>query len=106
MHENAEIKKLLAEISLQSDQAAYKKLFLLLHGRLLQFANSILRSEEDAKEVVSDVFMRLWEKRSQYHSIESPLLYLYTCVKNQALAKIARQKRREGAHCKTIQHFT
>jgi len=103
MPENADIKKLLADISLQNDQTAYKQLFILLHSRLLQFASSILRSEEDAKEVVSDVFIRLWEKRSQYSAIDSPLLYLYTCVKNQSLQRIARQKRQQAISPETWQ---
>lgn len=93
MHENEEIKRLLTAVSLHTDQAAYKELFILLHNRLKQFAYSILKSNEEAEELVSDVFIRIWEKREQLTSIESPLLYFYTTVKNLAFNRLSKQKR-------------
>lgn len=62
MIENIEIKRLLSLIALNNDQVAYKELFILLHSRLKQFAYSILKSNEEAEELVSDVFIRIWEK--------------------------------------------
>lgn len=93
MHRNETIKRLLSEISLNADQAAYKELFILLHSRLKQFAYSILKSNEEAEELVSDVFIRIWEKRDQLTSIETPLLYFYTAVKNLALNRLSKQKK-------------
>lgn len=96
MQENDDIKRLLTAVSLNTDQAAYKELFILLHSRLKQFAYSILKSNEEAEELVSDVFIRIWEKRDQLTTIESPLLYFYTTVKNLALNRINKQKRQVG----------
>jgi RNA polymerase sigma-70 factor (family 1) len=93
MHRNETIKRLLSEISLNADQAAYKELFILLHGRLKQFAYSILKSNEEAEELVSDVFIRIWEKKEQLTTIETPLLYFYTAVKNLALNRLSKQKK-------------
>lgn len=93
MLENDHIKRLLAAISLHNDQAAYKELFLLLHRRLKQFAYSILKSGEEAEELVSDVFIRIWQKKDQLTTIESPLLYFYTAVKNLALNRLSKQKK-------------
>lgn len=97
MQENREIKRLLTAVSLNNDQAAYKELFVLLHNRLKQFAYSILKSNEEAEELVSDVFIRIWEKREQLPDIESPLLYFYTTVKNLALNRLSKQKRQASA---------
>lgn len=94
MPENAKIKRLLSDIAVHNDQTAYKELFLLLHGRLSSFATSILKSKYDAEEVVSDVFIRLWEKRSQLTQIESPLFYLFTSVKNQSINRLNSEKRK------------
>ena len=93
MAENEKIKRLLSLIALNNDQVAYKELFILLHGRLKQFAYSILKSSEEAEELVSDVFVRIWEKRDQLTAIESPLLYFYTTAKNLALNRLNKQKR-------------
>lgn len=94
MPENAKIKRLLSEIAVHNDQTAYKELFLLLHGRLSSFATSILKSKYDAEEVVSDVFIRLWEKRAQLTQIDSPLFYLFTSVKNQSINRLNSEKRK------------
>ncbi len=96
MPENEPIKRLLAAIAFANDQAAYKELFMLLHGRLKQFAYSILKSHEEAEELVSDLFIRVWEKRDQLTVIESPLLYFYTTAKNLAYNRINKQKRQQN----------
>ncbi len=96
MHEDEEIKRLLSAIAFANDQAAYKKLFILLHSRLKQFAYSILKSQEEAEELVSDLFIKLWEKRSQLTTIESPILYFYTTAKNLAFNRISKQKRQQN----------
>ncbi len=93
MPENENIKRLLTAISVNNDQAAYRELFILLHARLQQFAYSILKSGEEAEELVSDVFIRIWQKREQLENINSPLLYFYTTTKNLALNQLSKQKR-------------
>lgn len=80
-------------IALNNDQEAYKELFVILHYRLKQFAYSILKSREEAEELVSDVFIRIWEKRDQLTLIESPRLYFYITTKNLALTRLKKQKR-------------
>lgn len=93
MLENEVIKRLLTAIALNEDKAAYKELFLLLHNRLKQFAYSILKSNEEAEELVSDLFIRIWTKKEQLTTIESPLLYFYTSTRNLAFTRISRLKK-------------
>jgi len=99
MLENDYIKGLLSAIALDKDQAAYKELFLLLHGRLKQFAYAILKSGEEAEELVSDIFIRIWQKKDQLTTIESPLIYFYTTAKNLALTRLSKQKRLANQSC-------
>lgn len=93
MPDNDKIRRLFASISVNGDQAAYRELFIMLHSRLKQFAYSIIKSGEEAEELVSDVFIWIWQKRDQLTTIKSPLLYLYTTTKNQALNRLNRQKK-------------
>lgn len=96
MLENEPIKRLLSAIAFTNDQAAYKELFLLLHGRLKQFAYSILKSQEEAEELVSDLFVKVWEKRDHLTTIDSPLLYFYATAKNLAFNRLNKQKRQQN----------
>jgi len=96
MLENEDIKRLLSAIAFTNDQAAYKELFVLLHSRLKQFAYSILKSQEEAEELVSDLFIKVWQKRDQLTTIESPLLYFYTTAKNLAYNRLNKQKRQQN----------
>ena len=93
MPDNDHIKRLLAAIALDNDQTAYKELFLLLHKPLKQFAYAILKSGEEAEELVSDVFIRIWQKKEKLQNIEAPLFYFYTTVKNLAITRLNKQKR-------------
>jgi RNA polymerase sigma-70 factor (ECF subfamily) len=92
MADNDKIKELLASISLHHDQSAYRELFVTLHGRLKQFAFSILRSQEEAEELVSDLFLKIWEKREKLAGIEQPIFYFYTATKNLAFNRLEALK--------------
>ena len=95
MNNTAQIKELFDLVRLQDDEVAYKTLFIKLHKPLCQFAYSILKSQQDAQDVVSDVFITIWEKRNQLTDITSPLAYCYTAVKNRALNILKQQKRQK-----------
>lgn len=76
---------LIERISQNSDQLAFRQLFLHFSGRLIYFATALLRSREEAEEVVADVFMKLWQNRSTLGGIRHLQTYLYTAVRNTAI---------------------
>jgi RNA polymerase sigma-70 factor (ECF subfamily) len=78
------------------DVQAYRQLFLLFQPSLLQFAISILKSKELSEEVVSDVLIRIWEKRQQLDKVENLSFYLFTAVKNRAISQLNQQKRKHA----------
>ena len=51
---NSQIQDLLNEIALHNCEKAYKKLFMEMHESLTAFAFSIVKSSEDAEEVISE----------------------------------------------------
>jgi RNA polymerase sigma-70 factor (ECF subfamily) len=93
MTSNPHIKGLFQRIALYDDQEAYKELFFILQPRLNQFAFSILKSVEEAEDIVSDTFIRIWEKRSLLLKVESPRFYMYSAVKNLSLNRMKWNKR-------------
>lgn len=93
---NEEIKDLLVAIAYNNDQSAYRSLFIQLHGKLKQFSFSIVRSEEEAEDIVSELFVLIIQRKEQLCQLESPLYYFYTTVRNMSLNLLKKQKRRAG----------
>jgi RNA polymerase sigma-70 factor (ECF subfamily) len=90
---DSHIKNLLDEIALHNSEKAYKSLFMGMHESLIDFACSILKSAEDAEEVVSDFFITIWQQRASLQSIEKPRLYFFISVKNASLNKLVVKQR-------------
>jgi RNA polymerase sigma-70 factor (family 1) len=78
------IRNLLFQIS-QGDQKSFSALFQLYYKRLLSFAFQYVRTTEVAEEIVSDVFVRLWNMRADITKIENPEAFLFVSVKNGSL---------------------
>ncbi len=93
---NEEIKDLLVAIAYNNDQSAFRSLFIQLHGKLKQFSFSIVRSEEEAEDIVSELFILIVQRKEQLCQLESPLYYFYTTVRNMSLNLLKKQKRRAG----------
>jgi len=65
-----------------SDEKFFRELLNLYFLKLKRFADSYLKNEELAEEVVMDVFLKLWERRSKINSIQNLKAYLYISVRN------------------------
>lgn len=59
---------------------------------LVAYACQYLRSEEDAREAVQDVFMGVWNNREHLQLDESLKPYLYTATRNKALNYLNRRR--------------
>jgi len=90
LHTNDNIKILQQKIALYEDMKAYESLYLLLSPALTGFCFSFVKSQDQAEEIVSDVFIKLWQVRNKLPEIENLKVYLYTIAKNFCLNYIAR----------------
>jgi RNA polymerase sigma-70 factor (family 1) len=75
---------------LSEDMKAYKELYLLMFDSLFHFSYSFVKSKQVAEELVSDVFVKLWQIRSQLNTIDNLKLYLFGITKNFSLSYLAR----------------
>jgi RNA polymerase sigma-70 factor (family 1) len=75
------------------DQQAYKELFTSFYSYLFHFALGIVKSKESAEEVVSDIFIKIWEKREALEKISNLKVYLYVATRNIAFDYADKQKR-------------
>jgi RNA polymerase sigma-70 factor (ECF subfamily) len=76
------------------DQKAFRELFMSYCGRLTQFAFSIVKSQDGAREIVDEVFIRIWRNKSSIQTIRNLTVYLYTATKNTALNHLSLHARR------------
>jgi len=75
---------------LYEDMQAYHALYNLFFNNLHRFCFSFVKSSEDAEEIVSDVFIKLWQIRNKLPEIENLKVYLYQIAKNFCLNYITR----------------
>lgn len=90
-------------IALSEDMQAYKELYLLMYPYLHKFSYSFTRSKEVAEEVVSDVFIKVWQIRSQLSSINNLRVYLYSITKNLSLNYLAQASRKPAMLAEDIE---
>ena len=68
---------------IQSDQQCFRSLYDAYYSYLCGVAVTYVRDFEKARELVNDVFLRVWERRDQLKY--PPLPYLIAGVKNACL---------------------
>jgi RNA polymerase sigma-70 factor (family 1) len=82
------------------DEQAFTRLFNNYQQKVFAFAMHFLKSETLSKEVVLDVFLGIWKRRSHLQSIEKLEAFLYisarnrsfTLLKKEAMEDIVRRK--------------
>lgn len=90
MQPAATIQELQKRIALYEDIKAYKELYDLFFDGLHRFSYSFVKSSEVAEEIVSDVYIKIWQIRTRLTEIDNLKVYLYTIAKNFSLNYIAR----------------
>ena len=65
-----------------ADTPSFNSLFRHYYTRLVRFAIQFVHTREAAEEIVSDIFVKVWEKRSTLHEVRNLEVYLYVAVKN------------------------
>lgn len=74
-----------------NDESALAELYHYYYKRLIQFAKSIVHTNELAEEIVEDVFIKLWCNRISICDIRNLNVYLYTAVKNTSLNTLSQK---------------
>lgn len=80
-------------------ERTFKEHFKGLHA----YACTILRDEDDAEEVVQNVFYKLWEKKERLKELDSVAAYLYRAVYNECMNDVRHQKVRKE-HKQHVEH--
>ena len=85
------IDKRLINNIIDGDQIAFKRLFDKYYDYAFEVA-TLYCSFHEAEEVVSDVFSKIWNNRSQLAEVSSFKGYLFMSLKNQCLNYLRKKK--------------
>lgn len=75
---------------MQRDQ--FKTQVLVHKDQMYRLAQRILRNEEDAKDIVQDSFLKLWNKRKVLGNIKSIKSFSLTMVRNACIDHIRKHR--------------
>ena len=70
---------------------AFDVIYRKYSRRVFQFAFSILKVQEDAEEIVQEVFFKIWEKRDTLREHLSFKSYLFTITYNTSITLIRKR---------------
>lgn len=76
----------------EGDAKAFESFFKLYYSRLVLFANRFLNDIPASEEIVSDIFVMLWESGHEINFTGSVRSYLYRCVQNRSLNYLKHQQ--------------
>lgn len=82
----------LALLFKKGDRHAYSEIFERYSRLLLRHAFRLLNDNEEAQDVVQEVFVMLWEKRDTIDPDKSFSSYLYSLVRNRIFNLLSHKK--------------
>lgn len=71
---------------------AFQTVYVHYRGPIENFLYRLLRSREEAEEIVQNVFMVLWERRAELDPAKNIKTLLYTIARNAVINLFKRQK--------------
>lgn len=78
----------------RDDHSALRALYDHYSNTFCQLACAIVRSKELAEEIVEDVFIQVWKKRTRIEKVENLHLYLFVMVKNISRTYLKKYRNR------------
>lgn len=93
-----------------NDKNAIDRLYKTYSRKLYNFAFAYLKTEEDALDVVQDVFINVWNKRDCLNDDTNLEAYLFTITKNSVISifrkKITEKEYLDYLHYKAVQQYS
>lgn len=77
---------------IDGEEQAFEIIFKKYYQRLCVYATRFMPSDDDAEEIVQEVFVRFWERSETLKPESSLAAYLYRSVYNTCLNQIKHEK--------------
>ncbi len=72
----------------EGSDSAFDALFVKYYAKVLGFVKNFCSDQQEAENIVQDLFMNLWVKRERFAMIDNLDSYLFVSVRNAALRYI------------------
>ena len=69
----------------QREETRFEDIYLSYFSKMKYFAKEYVISEENAENIVQDVFVELWENKEMLNMHMNLIAYLFTTIKNKCL---------------------
>jgi RNA polymerase sigma-70 factor, ECF subfamily len=76
----------------EGKESAFRLIMETWYSRLFNFARGYIADEELVREILQDVFLQLWSKRSTLAENSSLNAYLFTITRNRCIDHIRRKR--------------
>lgn len=88
------------------DQKKFSQMMELTSEELLWFAIGFLKNKEIAEEVVSDVYVNIWNNRAHLEKINNLKSYLFVSVRNGCLSHLRKVKNEKHISIDSVNEFS
>lgn len=88
-----DMRQIFYRIAKENDRESFNVFFRHYHSRLIRFAILFVPNFDAAEDIVSNALVKILKNREKAFLMDQFEGYLFTCVKNEALNYLKREKR-------------
>ena len=74
--------------------------FLSLRDELVDYAAALLKSRDDAQDLVQDLYVKLWARKDELSEVEKPRAFCMTIIRNRCLDILESHENRQKSKYK------
>jgi len=92
---------------LQQDREAFNQFFKKYYAEIETFVNSRVKKTDEASEITSDAFLKLWKslpKGHEFNDLSHLIAYLYRIANNLTIDFLKKEKKRANAFLEYIKY--
>ncbi len=79
---------------MDKDPTVYNELYDKLYRKLFLFAKSLIDDTEEARDIVTESFIKLWAQQNNFANMVHLQVYFYTVIKNACIDHLRKSKLR------------
>ena len=78
------------------NKKAFEEIYNIYHKRLVYFARNITGNQEEAKDITSETFVKLWQLRTRFETLQNIQAFLFITARNASINYLRSLKRVAG----------
>jgi len=82
----------------EGDRQALKEIYLSHYTAIFSFANRIVRNKEEANDITSDTFIKLWKQHADFKNFPNIKAFLYLTCRNACFDHLRSLRRHQSSH--------